>query len=860
MAAKKISVLPDSSLSDTDLMLLAAQDAKTGNASWKRSTLAKVTEYLQKVFYKKSETDTALEKKLNKVTSDIRIYPGVYATESTDGTPQLITATSDLSYIGTGSGYIPLYAPGGQLKTAEPTSDDSAANKEYVDGKASTKQDNLAYRLFKNLTGKNYLDESTIKDGYYGSTASDWNVFTAESNVKCLEIELEAGTYTASCQISGTTAKFVRWAYDGVVTAVSGDSFVFSIAEKGKVYITWKSVNTTYTNMKTMIELGGAATSYEPYIPAPGTGTSYKFITPESFGAKGDGVTDDTAALNACFAYANESLLPVYCFGSYNLGSAVLNLFVNNLQVYIHEIKSNSSDCCIKFKGKMNTVTIDSVKAPNGHGIIVTNSKNSDSDIFKFTLQNYLFVKKISSKNHCFYKYSCDNEIGITYNTFEFLSLGSSNGDCIRDYGGGGNNTFNGNNVYCYAENGYGLNIKSVAFSYYTQFVFELNVKNGILCEDSYDNVFDRIRSRELADKMRTSITDSYYTIEFKGNAYGNKFNSRCDYISVKNTVNAFNAERAQAASSDDYWDSCLRFNGTNVVKLDRLIPYSYSSEQYRLWAGSGEIITYFGHTGIKLEHDVPHDITTAAYKPFETDQYVPTVFNIKANTTITLNDMYFPLGISEITVIQNSGKTAIVKDRHGNTVFDGALKGSGIYKLQCVIKENDTATGFHLACVCFTGENDAWIECDADNHAYELIEEITLTEVTDLIERSAKPDGTAYSFAKVLITVDTPKTDTAAQQNVRLYINDGTLDYYAYYQSLTTYAKRAHFDCVVDNGVLKIRIGNGATNYGGENTGVAAMIENANVVFLSAINKIKLKGEAAFAVGTIIKIYGVKA
>lgn len=145
-------------------------------------------------------------------------------------------------------------------------------------------------------------------------------------------------------------------------------------------------------------------------------------------------------------------------------------------------------------------------------------------------------------------------------------------------------------------------------------------------------------------------------------------------------------------------------------------------------------------------------------------------------------------------------------------------------------------------------------------NNAYELIETITLTEATNIIERSTEPDGTAYNFAKVLITVDTPKTDVAAQQNIRLYINDGTLDYYAYYQSLTTYAKRAHFDCAVENGLLKIRIGNGATNYGGENTGVAAMIENANIVFLSAINKIKLKGEATFAVGTIIKIYGVRA
>lgn len=83
--------------------------------------------------YKKAETDTKLAGKLDKVKSLVRVYPGVYATESTDGTPQLITATSDLSYIGTSSGYIPLYADGGQLKTATPTADDSAANKGYVD-------------------------------------------------------------------------------------------------------------------------------------------------------------------------------------------------------------------------------------------------------------------------------------------------------------------------------------------------------------------------------------------------------------------------------------------------------------------------------------------------------------------------------------------------------------------------------------------------------------------------------------------------------------------------------------------------------------------------------------------------------
>ena len=101
--------------------------------------------------YSKAETDTKLAGKLDKVTGTVRIYPGVYATDSTDGTPQLITATNDLDYIGTGSGYIPLYAAGGQLKTAEPTSDDSAANKGYVDAVKADLADK-PYELIEEIT------------------------------------------------------------------------------------------------------------------------------------------------------------------------------------------------------------------------------------------------------------------------------------------------------------------------------------------------------------------------------------------------------------------------------------------------------------------------------------------------------------------------------------------------------------------------------------------------------------------------------------------------------------------------------------------------------------------------------------
>ena len=108
----------------------------------------------------KKDTDSVNKKyadekaagKLDKVSGYVRVYPGVYATIETDGTPHLITATSDLGYIGNTAAnqYLPLYAAGGQLKTKTPTADDSAANKGYVDGKISALTNK--YELIETIT------------------------------------------------------------------------------------------------------------------------------------------------------------------------------------------------------------------------------------------------------------------------------------------------------------------------------------------------------------------------------------------------------------------------------------------------------------------------------------------------------------------------------------------------------------------------------------------------------------------------------------------------------------------------------------------------------------------------------------
>ena len=146
----------------------------------KTETDGKIAEAVTPVASDITALEGTVSGKLDKVSSYVRIYPGVYATNDTDGTPHLITATSDLSYIGNSRGYIPLYETGGQLKTATPTAADSAANKGYVDGKQIYETDANQNATFpaqvktsavpesdNDLVNKKYVDEKPVqvKDG-----------------------------------------------------------------------------------------------------------------------------------------------------------------------------------------------------------------------------------------------------------------------------------------------------------------------------------------------------------------------------------------------------------------------------------------------------------------------------------------------------------------------------------------------------------------------------------------------------------------------------------------------------------------------------------------------------------------------
>lgn len=99
----------------------------------------------------------------------------------------------------------------------------------------------------------------------------------------------------------------------------------FQIDEDGIVDIFAKSngtwVKSLYINKKVLSSKNGG--DFIGLITGGTVQQAQFYITPEEFGAKGDGETDDTAAVNLCAAYAKENKIQIQAGGNYRIKTAI---------------------------------------------------------------------------------------------------------------------------------------------------------------------------------------------------------------------------------------------------------------------------------------------------------------------------------------------------------------------------------------------------------------------------------------------------------------------------------------------------------------------------------------------------------
>ena len=184
------------------------------------------------------------------------------------------------------------------------------------------------------------------------------------------------------------------------------------------------------------------------------------YVTPEMFGAVGDGVNDDLAAIQAAMTYAQEKDLPMQANRSYFVsGSVVIG---SNVDARINSVICTAASAAVQIKGDNARVSIRSIKA-DGVGMEMLADGNNCT-------YNNIDVGYVKSGSDCIINRNVNGAISGNNIRFQQLSAGGDGYYCIRnmtsegagyttenqytggkcsnaDYaycGGGGNNKFYG--------------------------------------------------------------------------------------------------------------------------------------------------------------------------------------------------------------------------------------------------------------------------------------------------------------------------------------------------------------------------------------------------------------------------------
>ena len=94
------------------------------------------------------------------------------------------------------------------------------------------------------------------------------------------------------------------------------------------------------------------------------------YTTPEAFGARGDNIRDDTAALNLCVAYSLSKNIPIRGFGTYKTTQPI-SIIGNNFDIYIKHIRYTGNDYAVYYQGQQSKLQFGVIES-SGDGMYLT--------------------------------------------------------------------------------------------------------------------------------------------------------------------------------------------------------------------------------------------------------------------------------------------------------------------------------------------------------------------------------------------------------------------------------------------------------------------------------------------------------
>ena len=432
------------------------------------------------------------------------------------------------------------------------------------------------------------------------------------------------------------------------------------------------------------------------------TAKKYTYVTPEDFGAVGDGLTDDTTALQNCIDYARTNSKCIKGLNEYKTTS-MLTITGNYQNIDIASINYTGEGYALSISGSYSSIRINLLYCANGKGLLMKRTSSTNCRGIRITM-NRLYAKGHAVDFET-------NDLFILYNTFDIRYIKSDTGDCYHC------NEYVGENVFmnssCSCENGWAI---YKANGKYYNFTLEADVLNGIYINGG-SSYFSGFRFREMVDKLVARINGTYpddrggILIKYVGNngisGYTSRFISE-DYVPYEAI------DTSEMSTIEDILDT-----GTYIIdQLDKLAFCQFIDAPIRI----GNWDTENGYTtpgrmmvvvaGKKIcipAHETVYTITDADYDMRDAQialneaKVFPTKMIIGVDgCVIHLPASYCAYGYSEFVVDQNQGHLCTIYDSRDsvNPIFNGNTLGAGVYRLKayCDISTNAITenTQFH--------------------------------------------------------------------------------------------------------------------------------------------------------------------
>lgn len=424
------------------------------------------------------------------------------------------------------------------------------------------------------------------------------------------------------------------------------------------------------------------------------------FVTPEMFGAKADGATDDTSALQACIDYAVDNNIKLVAGKHYVIDSSLI-ISGNALEMSFHSLEYNGEDAAIIFSGSNCDLRITSISTKNGSGLRIKSTISTHT--------NNIYTGYIYSSKNCIelvcISYFYNNRITFGYlragNDWNCIYHDTSELDTTIDTFG--NNLFYGGHL---AGGKWGVR-NARGNDLYEGCQFE-GVKNGIHLKgigavrvmgaryaELIQLAYDETQNQVIEGQGVFMAIESPFGDSPTPGAKDMEFEVMCNGCSISpwNIDISKNQIELSHTLSGKVYPLSKKHTGANMTYEKLRDAYGQPLADDFLILGRNILIKH--PTLPRRKNIATNDVgysgnyrVTGNLSEFE---IYDTFIVSETGCDYTLPPSYDSVAYDEFRIIQHDGASCIFRDWLGNVIFDGASYGAGTYTLKARLANDST-------------------------------------------------------------------------------------------------------------------------------------------------------------------------